>query len=71
MDRGEREAGRLGRPPAARSLEWLYRVTGQRGPFPGDPAAAFRAAGFEAEVVTATLPRSVALLAVAVKSPAE
>jgi ubiquinone/menaquinone biosynthesis C-methylase UbiE len=59
------------RTPAARSLEWLYEVTGQRGPFPGDPAAAFREAGFDARVITETLPRSVVLLTVAGKSPAE
>lgn len=59
------------RTPTTRSLEWLYRVTGQRGPLPGDPAAAFRAAGLDARVVTQALPRSVVLLAVAVKSPAK
>lgn len=52
----------------AQALEWLYHVTGQRGPWPGDPSQAFHEAGFEAEVRTEELPRSVVLLVVATKT---
>jgi ubiquinone/menaquinone biosynthesis C-methylase UbiE len=38
-----------GRQIHARILEWLYRVTGQRGPWPGEPQKRFEAAGFTYE----------------------
>lgn len=48
----------------ARVLEWAYRVTGQRGPWPVDPQDAFREAGFEAQLITEHLPSSIVHLAV-------
>lgn len=50
-------------------LEWAYQVTGQRGPWPGDPMAVFREAGFTLEQVEVPLKRSVAQVIVATKGP--
>jgi len=58
-----------GQNAADRALEWAYRVTGQRGPWPVAIEDRFAAAGLSARVVTETLPRSTALLFVA-KKPA-
>lgn len=57
--------------PLAHLLEWLYRATGQRGPWPGDPLAALHTAGFEAQFVTHDLPGSsvTALVATKARSP--
>lgn len=48
-------------------LEWLYRVTGQRGPWPQDPLEAFRSAGFVPEMVVEELPGSRVWIVVAEK----
>lgn len=53
--------------PLARFLEWLYRVTGQRGPWPQDPLAAFRAAGFLTEMVAEDMPGSRVWIVIAEK----
>ncbi len=50
---------------ADHALEWAYRVTGQRGPWPVALEPRFAAAGFRARIVTETLPHSTALLLVA------
>ena len=44
--------------PLSRFLEWLYQITGQRGPWPGDPVQAFREAGFSPELHIEELPGS-------------
>jgi ubiquinone/menaquinone biosynthesis C-methylase UbiE len=55
--------------PLSRLLEWLYRITGQRGPWPVDPLAAFREAGFdEVELKMEALPGSQVWIMIAVKS---
>lgn len=51
----------------AQALEWLYSVTGQRGPWPGNAAKVFERAGFDIDVITEELPRSAVLLVVATK----
>lgn len=48
-------------------LEWLYRITGQRGPWPEDPLQAFRAAGFSPEMVVEELTGSRVWIIVAEK----
>lgn len=54
--------------PVSRLLEWLYRITGQRGPWPVDPLMAFHEAGFEdVELKTETLPGSQVWIIIAVK----
>lgn len=53
--------------PLARFLEWLYQVTGQRGPWPNDPLIAFRQAGFETEMLVEQLKGSQAWVIVARK----
>jgi ubiquinone/menaquinone biosynthesis C-methylase UbiE len=53
--------------PLNRFLEWLYQITGQRGPWPDDPLIAFRRAGFEAELVEEKLVGSQVWIVVAVK----
>lgn len=53
--------------PLARFLEWLYQVTGQRGPWPTDPLIAFRQAGFAAELIDEKLRGSVVWIVLAVK----
>ncbi len=57
-----------GRDPAARSLEFAYRVTGQRGPWPVALEARLAAAGFAARTVSESLPRSTVMVCVAEKS---
>ena len=52
---------------ADHALEWAYRVTGQRSPWPVALEPRFTAAGFRARIVTETLPHSTALLLVADK----
>jgi ubiquinone/menaquinone biosynthesis C-methylase UbiE len=55
--------------PVSRFLEWLYQITGQRGPWPVDPLAAFCEAGFsKVELKTETLPGSQVWIIIAVKS---
>lgn len=56
----------LGNLPA-RALEWLYRATGQRGPWPGNPLKAFEKAGFDANLITQELPGSAVLMVVAIR----
>ncbi len=51
-----------------RVLEWAYRVTGQRGPWPGDPLRVFSEAGFALKQVEVPLARSRVLLFVAAKT---
>lgn len=53
----------------ARALEWAYRATGQRGPWPGDPLGALSDAGFDSELITEYLPGSAATLAVCTRRP--
>jgi ubiquinone/menaquinone biosynthesis C-methylase UbiE len=53
--------------PLARFLEWLYQITGQRGPWPVDPLEAFRAAGFVPQMVVEELPGSRVWIVVAEK----
>lgn len=48
-------------------LEWLYRITGQRGPWPVNLASAFRDAGFEATQIEETLPGSKVWIVIAKK----
>lgn len=50
-----------------RMLEWAYRVTGQRGPWPGDPLRVFGEAGFALKQVEVSLARSRVLLFVATR----
>ncbi|NLX11924.1 MAG: class I SAM-dependent methyltransferase [Chloroflexi bacterium] len=51
------------------ALEFAYRATGQRGPWPVDVEGRMRAAGLEPSIVTATLPRSQVLLFLGEKTP--
>jgi ubiquinone/menaquinone biosynthesis C-methylase UbiE len=53
--------------PGTRFLEWLYQITGQRDPWPGDPLAAFTNAGFKAEMIVEKLSGSQAWIVVAEK----
>lgn len=53
--------------PLARFLEWLYRITGQRGPWPVDPLKIFSDAGFETESYVEDMPESQVWIIVAVK----
>ncbi|NPV68538.1 MAG: class I SAM-dependent methyltransferase [Anaerolineae bacterium] len=48
-------------------LEWAYRVTGQRGPWPVEPLQLYEAAGFQVQRVEVPCQRSVALVIVAEK----
>jgi ubiquinone/menaquinone biosynthesis C-methylase UbiE len=57
-----------GKNPSAEALEWLYRVTGQRGPWPEDALDLLRDAGFEPQVITERLPHSAVLMVVGEKS---
>ncbi len=59
----------LGSLPA-QVLEWLYHITGQRAPWPGDPLAVLRSAGFEASFVVQDLRDSSVVLLVATKRQA-
>ncbi len=56
----------LGSLPA-HALEWLYRVTGQRGPWPGNLLEAFEKAGFDANLITQELPGSAVLMVIAIR----
>jgi ubiquinone/menaquinone biosynthesis C-methylase UbiE len=53
--------------PARDALEFAYRVTGQRGPWPVNVEQRFADAGFNAEVVVEELGRSTVMLFVARK----
>jgi SAM-dependent methyltransferase len=53
---------------AKEALEFAYRVTGQRGPWPVNIEQRIAEAGFAAEVVVETLERSTVMLFVATKS---
>ncbi|MBN1428724.1 MAG: class I SAM-dependent methyltransferase [Anaerolineae bacterium] len=53
--------------PVAWFLEWLYRITGQRGPWPDDPLQAFKRAGFHAEMLVEELSGSRVWISVAEK----
>lgn len=57
-----------GKNPSAEALEWLYRVTGQRGPWPEGALDRLSEAGFRAQVFTEPLPRSAVLMVVGVKT---
>lgn len=60
--------GRLtGQGLVVRALEWLYAITGQRGPWPPDPGALFPEVGFSFTVEVDRLPRSEVALVVAEK----
>lgn len=59
------EARLIGQGVAVRFLEWLYAVTGQRGPWPPDPEALFPEGGFSFTVEVDRLPRSEVALVVA------
>jgi len=60
--------GRLTGPGlAVRALEWLFRITGQRGPWPPDPGALFPEMGFDFTVEVDRLPCSEVALVVAEK----
>lgn len=48
-------------------LEWAYRVTGQRGPWPVALGERFQEAGFRLQQVTETYPRSQAIVLIAEK----
>jgi ubiquinone/menaquinone biosynthesis C-methylase UbiE len=48
-------------------LEWLYRITGQRGPWLGDPLQKVRDIGFDVTVHTEELPGSKVWIVVAQK----
>lgn len=61
------EARLTGQGIAVRVLEWLYRITGQRGPWPPDPAALLPQAGFRFTVEVDRLPRSEVALVIAEK----
>ncbi len=52
---------------SARFIEWLYHITGQRGPWPDKPLQIFREAGFEAKLVVEELSSSQVWLVVAQK----
>ncbi len=52
-----------------RALEWAYRITGQRGPWPGDSLAVFSRAGFALTRAEVVYPHSVASVFIATKSP--
>jgi ubiquinone/menaquinone biosynthesis C-methylase UbiE len=53
--------------PLTRILEWLYNVTGQRGPWPVEPLAAFQKAGFDACLLVEEFPQSQVWVLVAQK----
>lgn|SRR5690606_2931033 len=55
----------------ARALEWLYRATGQREPWPVSATGVFEAAGFHVERRVEELPNSAVLLLVARKTEGE
>ena len=53
-----------------RFLEWLYTITGQRGPWPVDLETRFAEAGFEVRALTERLPGSEVWIVVAEKGAA-
>lgn len=57
-----------GQGPVAEGLEFAYRVTGQRAPWPVDVEGRLAAAGFVARLAQEDLPRSTVLLVVAEKT---
>ena len=57
-----------GHSPPAQALEFAYRVTGQRGPWPTHVEATLAEAGFTAEIITEELQRSTVLLFVGEKT---
>ncbi len=54
--------------PLVRLLEWLYRITGQRGPWPQDPFRAFSDRGFVSELHVDELPGGKVWVLVAIKT---
>lgn len=56
-----------GRQFPARILEWLYRVTGQRGSWPGEPQKRFEAAGFTYQYRTEKRARSQVIMIIATR----
>lgn len=54
--------------PLAHFLEWLYQITGQRGPWPEDPLQAFRLAGLVPEMVVEQLSGSQVWIIIAKKA---
>ena len=50
-------------------LEWAYRVTGQRGPWPPELARRFSDAGFVLRQAKVSFPRSEAIVIIAEKAP--
>ncbi|MBI5669732.1 MAG: methyltransferase domain-containing protein [Chloroflexi bacterium] len=55
--------------PGDKAVEWLYRITGQRGGAGIDLRAFFARYGFEAQIVQETCPRSLATVILARKQP--
>lgn len=53
--------------PLRHVLEWAYRATGQRGPWPVEPLQLYEALGFQVQRVEVPCRRSVALVFVAEK----
>lgn len=53
-----------------RFLEWLYTITGQRGPWPVDLEARFTQAGFQVRSITERLPGSEVWIVIAEKGAA-
>jgi ubiquinone/menaquinone biosynthesis C-methylase UbiE len=54
----------VSRSVVARFIEWLYTITGQRGPWPGDPLTTARECGFSARMVVDELPTGSVTLAI-------
>ncbi|GAB4469666.1 MAG: class I SAM-dependent methyltransferase [Anaerolineae bacterium] len=57
------------RSAPARFLEWLYQITGQRSPWPGDVMDVFDRCGFDARVVEEEQPGSRVMLVIASRRP--
>lgn len=53
--------------PLDRLADWLFKITGQRGPWPPNVEATFRSAGFAVRVETEALPRSRVTVVIAEK----
>ncbi len=53
--------------PSTQFLQWLYQITGQREPWPGDPVKAFETAGFAVTLTTEDLLGSQVLIAIATR----
>ena len=58
-----------GKQFSARILEWLYRVTGQRGPWPGAPQKSFEDAGFTYQYLVEEKAHSQVIMIVATRPP--